>query len=153
MTLPGVDAAEIRSLTDLIGLLAPTAMKPADRHVVLLGVVGQFPEQRRADGQVAYVGQQQVVTCGGRLLDGVGGEKTIGARAGINHHRLLPACAQLLADDAGDGVGAAASREGGDDAHGLAGEGLRQGLAGGQSQAEACQDGGKSMFHVVSRVL
>ena len=95
-------------------------------HEFALWVVGHRGIQRRID-RVARRMHEKRVAVGARARDRHRGERTAGARAVLDHHRLLPELGELRRERARDDVGHAAGREGNDHAHRLVRERVRRG--------------------------
>ena len=71
--------------------------------------------------------QQQVGAVLGAALPGVDGDEAIAAGTVLDDHACAPGARELVSHQTGHAVGAAAHREGADDAHLLGGELLRSG--------------------------
>ena len=111
--------------------------------VEILGrVVGQLLEQAGVGGQVYVVEHDKVMPVLGAALEGIDRNEAVAAGAVFHHHRLAPGFGELVGHQARHAIGAAAHREGGDDAHRLGGELLcgrplgRQPQSGGQAHSQ-----------------
>ena len=124
------------------------AREARDRRQVAQRVVADGRVQVGRDRQRAGRGQHQRVAVGRRLGHLPHGQRAAGAGA-VLHHDLLP---QLLGQAGSQqprrGVGAAAGREGHDDAQGFGGPGfLGQGGGGGAGAQHRAQQGAADGFH------
>jgi hypothetical protein len=120
----------------------------AERHKILLRVVGQVGERHRIDRHRAVVGDEQRVAVGRRLLHGFGAEPHRGAGAVLDDHRLAPLGLHLFGDDARRDVDRAARRGRHDDFHRAVGIALRAGH--GCREAECESDRERSLrAHVI----
>ena len=87
-----------------------------------------FRKQVLVDREVAERGHQQGVAIRRGARRDLGADHAAGAGAVLDNHPLAPQLAKLLPDHAGHDVGAAAGREGHDDAHQAIREALRAGM-------------------------
>ena len=113
---------------------------PGDRDEILLGIERQLilGIERRIDGEGAGLADQQRVTVGRRLGDGLGADDMRGAALVFDNDRLAPGFTQLVAERAADHVSDAARRRGDDqrDRTIRIGRRLRHGRAGNASQQD-----------------
>ncbi len=115
-----------------------------DRHEIALGVVAQLRLQARRERMAVDVRHQQHAAVARLGRDIVGREHAGDAGLGLDDDLLVPHHAELLADDAGQRIGAAAGRKADDDAHRAVRPGLRvkaRNAEGGGGACGSLQDG------------
>ena len=118
----------------------------ADRREVGDRIVGQMREQARIDRHAGVEPGLQGVAVGRRPGGKLGTRHRAGAGPVVDHERLAELLGQLLADDAGHDVGAAAGGRGDDDGDRPGRKIVRRQRGGGQ--AEAQQRNGKHLNSV-----
>ena len=97
-----------------------------DRREVPNRIEGHFGEEARVDRERPRRTHQDRVAVGRGLGDEVGADVAARARPVVDHDLLREALGELLRDDASDDVGAAARREGDDEADRLGGISFRR---------------------------
>jgi hypothetical protein len=126
---PGVDDQHERKISD-----------PRQRREIPHRVVGNALEKIGIGGMGAHRGHEDGVAVGRRARDCTRRNRAVCSRLVINHHRLLEGLAQLLADDAGGGIDAAAGGERHDQRDRSAGIVLRLPRGGRQARADEARN-------------
>jgi hypothetical protein len=123
---PGIDDQHERKISD-----------PRQRCEIPHRVVGNALEQVGIGRMRAHRGHEDGVAVGCRARDRARRNRAVCSRLVIDHHRLLESLAQLLADDTGGGIDAAARGERHDERDRPAGIVLRLCCGGREAGGEA----------------
>ena len=123
-----------------------------DRGEIPDRVVGQLGE-RRSDGVRAGGRHQQRVAIGCALRDQVRADAATGARAVFDHHRLAPALAEFLRDEARDHIGRPGGRKRHQQLYRFGGISLGEGAGRGGRCGDGDQETGERAGHLHEMVL